>query len=361
MIFDKNLNLWLPAYLRQVLRRRLVPRPRRVPVHLLFCFVDHYEPMWNGADGATQSARVGAWVERYPRVTRDHRDADGIPPRHTFFYPAEEYLPEHLEALAHLGRLGLGEVEVHLHHDGDTAAGLRANLEQFKAQLLTHGHLSRDPAGTVRYGFIHGNWALDNSHPEGRWCGVNNEITVLRATGCYADFTLPSSPGAPQTRTINSIYYATDDPERPNSHDRGVAVCVGGAMTGDLMIVQGPLALDWRRGKIECGAIEYYSPPTPHRVRLWVEQGISVEGRPEWVVVKVHTHGTVEANLDLLLGPRFEELLTCLECDYNDGRTYRLHYVTARELYNIIKAAEAGCTGEPGDYRDYTLASNLKR
>ncbi|MEJ7636728.1 MAG: hypothetical protein WKF75_01760 [Singulisphaera sp.] len=50
---------------------------------------------------------------------------------------------------------------------------------------------------------------------------VNNEIDVLRETGCYADFTLPSAPSPTQTRQINSIYYASDDPRRPKSHDRG--------------------------------------------------------------------------------------------------------------------------------------------
>jgi hypothetical protein len=44
-----------------------------------------------------------------------------------------------------------------------------------------------------------------------------------------------------------------------------------------------------------------------------------------------------------------------LERSYNDGRDYVLHYVTARETYNIIKAAEAGKTGNPGDYRDFIL------
>jgi hypothetical protein len=40
---------------------------------------------------------------------------------------------------------------------------------------------------------------------------------------------------------------------------------------------------------------------------------------------------------------------------YNDGTNYVLHYVTAREVYNIIKAAEAGMQGDPGQYRDYIL------
>jgi hypothetical protein len=41
---------------------------------------------------------------------------------------------------------------------------------------------------------------------------------------------------------------------------------------------------------------------------------------------------------------------------YNDGVQYVLHYVSAREVYNIIKAAESGETGDPGTYRDYVLA-----
>ena len=41
---------------------------------------------------------------------------------------------------------------------------------------------------------------------------------------------------------------------------------------------------------------------------------------------------------------------------YNDGTAWKLHYVSAREMYNIAKAAEAGETGEPGLYRDYVIA-----
>src|SRR5258707_498316 len=74
------------------------------------------------------------------------------------------------------------------------------------------------------YAFIHGNWALDNSRPDGRWCGINNELDVLRETGCFADFTLPSAPSPCQTSTINRIYYAVDDPKRPKSHDTGFPI-----------------------------------------------------------------------------------------------------------------------------------------
>jgi hypothetical protein len=40
---------------------------------------------------------------------------------------------------------------------------------------------------------------------------------------------------------------------------------------------------------------------------------------------------------------------------YNDGRRWRLHYVTAREMYNVAIAAMDGKSGDPGAYRDYEL------
>jgi hypothetical protein len=48
-------------------------------------------------------------------------------------------------------------------------------------------------------------------------------------------------------------------------------------------------------------------------------------------------------------------MYSLLERDYRDRPGYRFHYVTARELYNIVKAAEAGQKGDPGLYRDYVI------
>src|SRR5262249_50093584 len=168
-------------------------------------FADHYEPKAGGADPETARARVAKWVEEYPRRFARFRDSDGRPPRWTFFYPVEEYEPEYLDALAKLCRAGFGEVEVHLHHDGDTAESLAERLLAFKELLAErHGLLSRRrDTGELAYGFIHGNWALCNARPDGRFCGVNNELDVLRETGCYADFTMPSAPHVTQTRKVN--------------------------------------------------------------------------------------------------------------------------------------------------------------
>ena len=355
---SRNMQIWLGAWLR---------RPRRPRVdgvtHVMFCFVDHYEPMHGNVPLERQRARVDRWCSDYRALADRHRDADGRPPQHCFFYPQEEYLPEHLDKLARLCADGYGEIEVHLHHDNDTEANFRETISRFNAILHErHGALPRDPVtGEIRFGFIHGNWCLDNSRPDGRWCGLNNELVLLRELGCYADFTMPSAPSDTQTRTVNSIYYATDDPARPKSHDNGEPVRVGGTPVGDLLLVQGPIGLNWRDRRhgviprVENADIRANYPPTPGRVDGWIDAGIHVAGRPEWLFVKIHTHGAPENDADVVLGPAVDAMFDHLEQRYNDGVRYRLHYVSARETYNIIKAAEAGRSGDPNQYRDFHL------
>ena len=354
----RNMQIWLGSYFR-----RRPPRVTDKPVHVMFCFVDHFEPAWGKVDLATQRARVDRWCLDYRKLADAHRDADGRPPQHTFFYPEEEYHEEHLKKLASLCADGYGEIEIHLHHDNDTPENFTATIDRFNKLLHErHNALPRDPqTGQLRFGFIHGNWCLDNSRADGRWCGINNELILLRELGCYADFTLPSAPSETQTRMINAIYYATDDPVKPKSHDTGELVRVGGKASGDLLIVQGPLGLNWRNRRfgivprIENADVRHACPPTPDRVDAWIDIGVHVEGRPEWVFVKIHTHGTQERDMDTLLGDAADRMHRHLEQNYNDGKRYVLHYVTAREVYNIIKAAEAGLTGNPHDYRDYEL------
>src|SRR5262249_25071728 len=272
---------------------------------------------------------------------------------HTFFYPLEEYDPAQLAALAELCRAGFGEVEVHLHHDGDTAENLRARLLAFKELLARrHGLLARQrETGELAYGFIHGNWALDNARPDGRWCGVNNELDVLRETGCYADFTLPSAPSPTQTRKINSIYYACDDPGKPKSHDTGIDVAAGPRPDRSLMLIQGPLLLDWGRRKwglfprLENACLQAGQAPSPERLALWLKARVGVPTRPDWVFVKLHTHGAKETNADVLLGEPMVRLHETLARWAAEDPQFHFHYVTAHEMYNLAPAAEAGRHG----------------
>ena len=341
----RNLQYWLHSYIVSTAGRIGRRGPRRR--HVLFCFADHYEPYGGGADKARAHARVRRWLEEYPEVAARHRDSFGSPPKHTFFYPAEEYDADLLEQLKTLRGRGLADVEVHLHHDNDTAENLRRTLSEYVSVLhQRHGLLRRDPVnGEVQYAFIHGNWALDNSRPDGRWCGVDNELDVLVETGCYADLTMPSAPSDTQTSKINSIYFARGRPGARKSHDRGRDVRVGGwGEPGELLLIQGPLTLNWREARlgflprIESAELSFDARPTAHRVRLWGQCAVGVKGADEYVFVKVHTHGATERAMQMLFAEGgFEQLWTELETQYriDDHRTLR--YVTAWEMYGAIR------------------------
>ncbi len=309
----------------------------------------------------TEIERTEGFLSSYGTLVQKHRDSSGVPPKYSFFYPIDEYTKECVDRVADFCRKGFGEVEVHLHHKDDTEATLRRKLLHAVDVYKGHGLLStHKTTGLTQYGFIHGNWSLCNSRADGKWCGVNEELKVLRETGCYADFTLPSAPSDTQTSKINSIYYAKNT-TAPRSHDRGVDVAAGKAPSGDLMIIQGPLMLNWHDRKIENGALMGNNPVTPRRVRLWVDAGVHVAGRPQWLFIKIHNHGCQGDHLTDAFFDGLDRMFTHLEKGYNDGKNFRLHYVTSREMYNMIRAAEEGKDGDPSQYRDHVLLSNLKK
>jgi len=362
IIRKKQMHLWLGHYLK---RKFKGTKNLDGPKHIMFCFVDHYEPMWGKNISYEQEcARVERWSVDYPKVASQFKDADGCYPKHTFYYPEEEYRQEHLDKITDLCIAGYGEIEIHLHHDDDTSDNLRKTLEDFTETLHTnHGAFVRDETtGKLQYNFIHGNWALDNSLPHGKWCGVNDELIVLRETGCYADFTFPSAPSETQPAYANEIYYAKDDPLKPKSHNTGKTVEVGGSSWGDIMLITGPLGLNWKHRKkgvfpqIENSDIRGAMPPTKDRIDLWVDTAIHVKNKEDWLFIKIHTHGTQEQDMDTLLGRPFEEMNKYLLEKYNDGENYILHFVSGREMYNIVKAAESGEQGNPNSYRDYVIA-----
>lgn len=337
---------WLPSYFARELRRTIMGE-RVKPKHVYFCICDHFEPYWNGASRTTARKRIQRWLDEYPKIADKYRDSDGNVLKYSFFYPEEEYQEEDLNALAGLCHAGYGEVEVHLHHDNDTSENLRRTLIDYKKRLHEkHGLLSIDKAtGEIVYGFIHGNWSLCNSRSDGRWCGVNDEIKILQETGCYADFTLPSAPSDTQTRKVNSIYYAVDKPGIPKSHDWGVDAEVGKVGEG-LLMVQGPLGLDWGRRKfgivprIEHSGLMGNFPPSAERVKLWIDAGVSVKGAPEHVFVKLYTHGTQEDVMQMLFDDGgLSNMLNVIE--KNTDNNFDIHYVSARELAEAVSNLES--------------------
>jgi hypothetical protein len=370
----KRVGPWIPAWIEQRARaalrgsaRSLVGSGEPRVVHLLVAICDHFEPLWTGdperpgmAPFSTARERVAAWRTRYPELAERFVDHDGRPPRHSFFYPGEQYHPELLEPLAELCEQGLGEVEVHLHHDGDTRRALEAELSETLDRYADHG-LVPTVSGERRFAFIHGNWCLANARKDGRFCGVDDELEALYALGCYADFTFPSAPDESQPSLVNAIYYPSGDVARRRAYEDGRPVVVGTPKQPRVLLVQGPLSLVTRpkgaKGlpiRIDAAALTATDPATPRRLRTWIAQGVSVRGRPDWVFLKLHTHGAPEREAASLLGApqrAFHEELARLGAT---GR-YRVHYVTARELYNVARAAMDGKSGDPGLFRNYEI------
>ncbi len=350
----KGLERWLASWLLR--SRTRAPRSRS----LIIAVCDHFEP-FHDADKATALARVAHWRRELSKITAEFRDSGGTPPRHTFFFPIEQWDDDVCRSISDLCGLTGCEMEIHLHHSDDTADNLRRTLIEGRDRLAALGQLSRDASGALRYGFIHGNWALDHSDPEGRACGVADELSILRQTGCYADFTLPSAPSGCQVRTINSLYYARED-GRPRSHEHGQRVRAGAPRTereDQLLLIQGPLGLNWRRRKwgilprIENGDLTGANPPGPLRLALWEKCHVHVAERPEWVFIKLHTHGAIERNSAALLGEPMRAFHRHLAQRAAADPGFRYHYVTAREMTNILHAAEDDYRGDPANYRDH--------
>jgi hypothetical protein len=310
-----------------------------------------------------QERRVERWCRDFPRGLEAIRDADGFPWRHTYFFPAEQYDRAHVERLSAFCRAGWGEIEVQLHHGvdaPDTPENERQVLREYVDRLVRHGCLSRwEGAGAARYAFVHGNWALANTYG-GLACGVDNELQILADTGCYADLTLPSAPHPSQVSKVNSLYECALPLEQRAAHRRGFHLRAGRPPAKFPIIVQGPLLLNFRsRGGmilpgIENAALTSNNPPSLSRLRLWQRAGISVQGRSDWLVIKLHCHGMDPRDEELFLGPSLRSFLGELVA-WAAAAKRSLHFVTARQLVNILLAACDGQEGDPGAFRDYRL------
>jgi len=333
----RHSRIWLPGYIKD----RLTTLGRKPAKRVWLLFADHYEPLWNGADENTGVARVARWATRWPAIAAKFQDSGGRPPRYTFFYPEEEYRPRLLEPLERMVSEGIADVEVHLHHDGEGQQNFIDRINRFTGTLVSRHGFLRKHQGKVAFGFIHGLWALDNSRPDGRYCGLNNEITLLRDLGCYADFTMPSGASPTQARLINTIYWAIDDPEKPKSYDTGIPVIAGGSATGDLLMIPGPFGLRWGQRimpRIEHSELCSYDPVTKYRVRRWLELAPRIGYD---IFLKLYTHGTQERHSQYLLEGGLEHTLTLITTACQRSGLY-LHFSTAWEMRQAVDAAERG-------------------
>jgi hypothetical protein len=343
MLVRYKAYIWFPSYVDSMFKpEERVPDQQK---HLLFLMVDHYEP-GKGADAGSHSDR---WVEKLRPIADRHRDASGRRFQYTWFYPFDEHQESVVKGLTDAARDGYGEVELHWHHPPTISARFPRMLAEALPWFERYGAMiSSGPDGRTQFGFIHGLWALDGSQLR---CGVNRELDILFRAGCYADFTFSTAGTISQPRKINAIYYATDT-DAPKSYDVGDDVVVGRPVSDRLMMFEGPLSIDWLRLRIEYAAVENYVIPSPVRISRWIDTNIHVVGRPEWVFVKVYSHGIQSESV--ILDQQLDKMLADL-ARICERRGITLHFVTAREAYNVVKAAEDGKTGDAGAYLDYRL------
>jgi hypothetical protein len=336
MKLPRHAEIWLVPYLRDRLRKNLRPtRPKRAWVAI----ADHYEPLGKGTSIETALGRVARWRDQWPRIAGDApRDAAGQSPQYSFFYPQEEYRRELLDGIAEIVRLGVGDVEVHLHHHDEQRDTFIQKVTEYCRRLTGDHGLLRQQDGRTVFGFIHGNWALDNSRPDGLCCGLNGEIALLRDLGCYADFTMPSLPSPTQGRVVNQIYWCTNNPgNRPRSFDHGIEATVGGGRRGDLLMITGPLGLRFGERLMprqETGELAGYDLPTASRVRRWFDLAPSIG---EDIFLKLYTHGAQERNLEPLLNGGLASLFHWL-AEEAERRGIEIHWATAWQMYRAADA-----------------------
>lgn len=352
----KRIDRWIPYYIKGLIRP---PSTSNKPIDIMFLFVDHFE--LNGKED-----RLTAWTKGYPEIAKKHLDSDGHHPKHSFFYALDLMHEHELAAMQPVVEKGYGEFELHWHHDHDTSESFVVKLDAAMEIFHKYNYMKPYKEGQKScFSFIHGNWSLANSRGD-NFCGVNNEVEILKNQGCYADFTYPALFSEAQPPMINNIYYCSNL-DTASCYFQGRDATVNKpANDNEFMIFQGPMTinwLDWRHKwhpTIEDGDINKF--PThddPKRINAWMRQNIHVKGKPEWRFVKIFCHGAQDHKS--VVSDTTDRMFSYIEKHYNDGKKYRLHYVSAREAYNIVRAAEDNKQGNPNDYRNYEIPHPLNR
>jgi hypothetical protein len=348
--------IWLSAFRKDQREKSKISVDDDAVIDVMFLIVDHFEPARSDGDKAVE--KVNQWCEEYEEIAKTHIDSDGVHPQHSWFYRYDLPSFENVAALSKFVYNGFGEIEFHLHHGNDTSESfyhtIKAGVDWFNQ---TGAMISAEEKPQKKFGYIAGNWALDNGRKIDKFSGVNNEIEILSSLGCYADFTFPAFGTTAQPQKVNTLYYAIDTPE-PKSYNTGIDLEAGKSANGDLMIFQGPLFVDWNKSFVDTAAFESFEHYEPQRIDGWERAHIHVKGQPEWIFIKLHTHGM--QSKDIFLGEQFKQMCRDLESRYKTSR-YRLHYVTAREAFNIAKAAEAGKSGNANDYRDFLIETPVNK
>jgi hypothetical protein len=188
-------------------------------------------------------------------------------------------------------------------------------------------------------------------------------MQILAESGCYADLTLPSAPDRSQVPRINAIYQCGLPLDERTPHRKGPALKVGDIPKLPI-IFSGPLICDfnrWRYGlplpRFDNGVLSHKYPLGLERLKHWRSANIGVQGRPDWIFIKLFCHGFLPGDEPVVIGEDFIKFFGNVVELGEQSKRFKVHFATAREAFNMIMAALDGRDGEPGLYRDYRLRS----
>ena len=85
---------WLRSQLKLSFRKG-----SKIPIHICFCLVDHYEPGTGNVSKEIEIDRVNELVENYPIIVKNHKDNNGNIPKRTWFFPPHYHRNNNLKKL----------------------------------------------------------------------------------------------------------------------------------------------------------------------------------------------------------------------------------------------------------------------
>jgi hypothetical protein len=273
-----------------------------------------------------------------------------IPPKVTIFYPPSDLPKTDDTALLAFCRATGSEIELQAQrHTGESHDSL-VSLTRAREELRERHLLSTDESGAAVF-------ALHSSAPQN--FGTQGSLRgchLLRAAGCYARFTKAPLRSRKEKLPLPRIYYRSAD-ELPRSRRVRSDREIRNASSDELLTIEQPITVDWSRRRLgllprlESGCISSDNAGSVHHLRMWMDCRITLEGRPNWLFVTLPVQcrtGAPSASTEVLR--RFKEMTSQVAAA---DRALRFHYVTARELVNIVHAAEAGHSGDPAQFRDF--------
>ncbi len=316
--------------------------PRDIVVALMFV-----------CEPSVDSAGMRDILKVFANLATEHIDGDGRKFQLTFACPGRNPDSTALHVLTEYCRRGLGEVEYLIPRDYSSEASMREKLEQGLRRFNSHGWM-KTVNSEIRFAVVR-----ERSDSERGEADLRRQVSVLSDLGCYADMGFPGVRSSRPPSRVNTMFMVSSaDSEPYNESDELRAGRLG---KGGLLVIEGPFLIDWTdwrltlRPYVEDGHLNPEALPDPGRVDSWIRANVHVIGQPNWIFVKLTIDGLSDAASAQSLQHSLDQSLMYLEEVYNDDELYRLHYVTAREMYNMAMAAQAFKSGNAGLFRDYLI------